>query len=49
MATLINGDYKSFVEEFSEISCVLFPAFTILLADGEFSAAEKDFLIDKVC
>ena len=49
MAALINGDYKSFVEEFSEISCVLFPTFTILLADGEFSAAEKDFLIDKVC
>lgn len=49
MAALINGDYKSFVEEFSEISCVLFPTLTILVADGEFSDAEKDFLIEKTC
>jgi hypothetical protein len=42
-------DYRSFVENFSEISCVLFPTFTILVADGNLSSIEKDYLIDNTC
>ncbi len=40
-------DYKTYTDEFSEISSVLFPAITLLLADGNVSSTEFDYLINE--
>ncbi|MHA8094934.1 hypothetical protein ACMH5Q_08565 [Aquirufa lenticrescens] len=40
-------NHKIYVEEFSELELVLFPAITILLADGNVSSTEFDYLINE--
>jgi hypothetical protein len=39
--------YKKYVEKFSELELVLFPAITIILADGNVSRTEWDCLISE--
>jgi hypothetical protein len=40
-------NHKTYVEDFSELQLVLFPAITILLADGNVSSTEFDYLINE--